>query len=205
MNKLSDNWNNRYSSDEYVYGELPNEYLKEQLKKLPPGKILFPGEGEGRNAVYAAQMGWEVCAYDISSVGKTKAKKLAAKHNVQLDYRVGEIKNLNYQKEQFDAVALIYLHLPKNERSRFQDSIYSILRPGGIVIAELFSDKHIEYQKKNTSVGGPRNIELLYSIEDIETVFNKYTFFELKEEEIELKEGDFHNGTTSVIRFVGWK
>jgi SAM-dependent methyltransferase len=205
MSKLADNWNCRYLSKEYVYGKLPNNYLKEQLNKLSPGKILFPGEGEGRNAIHAARMGWEVSAYDISAVGKMKAEKLAVKHNVNIDYKVGEIHNLIYPKEHFDVVALIYLHLAKNERKVLSDSIYNLLRPGGIVIAELFSEKHIEYQKKNSSVGGPRDISLLFSIQDIQNDFIKYNILELKEEEIELSEGAYHSGTASVIRFVGQK
>lgn len=205
MNKLSDIWDSRYSSDDYVYGELPNNYLKEQLKVLPPGKMLFPGEGEGRNAVYAARLGWEVWAYDISSVGKMKAEKLATKHNVKLNYKLGEIQNLDYQKEHFDTVALIYLHLPKDESRVLIDSIYNLLRPGGVVIAELFSKKHIEYQKIKSNVGGPRDIDMLYSIEEIKSDFEKFSFVELKEEEIELLEGDFHKGTASVIRFVARK
>lgn len=205
MNKIADNWNNRYASDEYVYGELPNNYLQEQLKKLPAGKILFPGEGEGRNAVFAAQIGWEVGAYDISPVGKMKAEKLAAKYNVQIDYRVGEIQSLGYQKEQFDVVALIYLHLAKDERNLLYDSIYHVLRPGGLVIAELFSKNHVEYQKKNRNVGGPGNKDFLYSLQDIKSGFNKYSILELKEVEIELQEGTGHSGTASVIRFVGKK
>ncbi len=205
MNKIADNWNNRYASDEYVYGELPNNYLQEQLKKLPAGKILFPGEGEGRNAVFAARIGWEVGAYDISPVGKMKAEKLAAKYNVQIDYRVGEIQSLGYQKEQFDVVALIYLHLAKDERNLLYDSIYHVLRPGGLVIAELFSKNHVEYQKKNRNVGGPGNKDFLYSLQDIKSGFNKYSILELKEVEIELQEGTGHSGTASVIRFVGKK
>ena len=205
MNKIVDNWNNRYSGDEYAYGELPNNYLQEQLKKLPAGKILFPGEGEGRNAVYAARMGWEVGAYDISPVGKMKAEKLAAKHHVQIDYSVGEIQHLDYQKEQFDVVALIYLHLAKDERRSLYDSIYHVLRPGGIVIAELFSKNHIEYQKKNRNVGGPGNIDFLYSIRDMKDEFHTYSILELEEVEIELQEGEYHNGTASVIRFIGRK
>lgn len=205
MSKMAKNWNIRYSGDEYVYGELPNNFLKEQLEKLSPGKILFPGEGEGRNAVYAAQMGWDVYAYDISSAGKMKADKLARKHNVQLNYRVGEIQNLNYLNEQFDVIALIYLHLPKVERVFLHDSIYELLRPGGLVIAELFSKKHIEYQKKNSNVGGPKDINLLYSVQDIKEDFNKFTIIELKDVEIDLLEGDYHNGTASVIRFIGRK
>lgn len=60
-----DRWNERYSKEEFAYGEEPNQYLKEQLEKLDVGKILFPAEGEGRNGVYAAKLGWNVFAFDI--------------------------------------------------------------------------------------------------------------------------------------------
>ena len=69
-------WNERYRQNEFAYGEEPNEFLKEQLAKLQPGSILFPAEGEGRNAVYAAQSGWQVSAFDISEEGKKKAERL---------------------------------------------------------------------------------------------------------------------------------
>ena len=60
-----DRWNERYSKEEFAYGEEPNQYLKEQLEKLAVGKILFAAEGEGRNGVYAAKLGWNVFAFDI--------------------------------------------------------------------------------------------------------------------------------------------
>ena len=70
---MQDFWNKRYKQKEYAYGEQPNRFFKEQIQNLSPGKALFPAEGEGRNAVYAAQLGWEVEAFDISEEGKNKA------------------------------------------------------------------------------------------------------------------------------------
>ena len=81
----TERWNDRYSNEEFAYGENPNNYLKEQLEKLPAGNILFPAEGEGRNAVFAAKLGWAVSAFDISDKGKKKALQLAAKNNVNID------------------------------------------------------------------------------------------------------------------------
>ncbi|EMM82692.1 thiopurine S-methyltransferase domain protein [Leptospira interrogans str. 2002000626] len=68
----TDRWNERYNKEEFAFGEQPNEYLKEQLEKLKIGTILFPAEGEGRNAVFAAKLGWNVSAFDISIEGKRK-------------------------------------------------------------------------------------------------------------------------------------
>ena len=84
-------WDERYANDEYAFGIQPNEYFKEQLEKFDAGTILLAAEGEGRNAVFAARLGWKVFAFDISSEGKKKALHLAEKNNVTIDYQVGEL------------------------------------------------------------------------------------------------------------------
>ncbi|MDX1604123.1 MAG: SAM-dependent methyltransferase, partial [Salinimicrobium sediminis] len=81
-------WNERYQREEYIYGKDPNEYLKAQLKNLTPGRILFPAEGEGRNAVHAAKKGWQVSAFDQSEEGRKKALRLAEAEGVEIDYTV---------------------------------------------------------------------------------------------------------------------
>jgi SAM-dependent methyltransferase len=198
-------WNERYRNAEYAYGEQPNEYLREKLKTLPAGTILFPAEGEGRNAVFAAKMGWTVSAFDISTEGQKKAFQLAKRNGVTLDYQVGELQNLNYTPEQFDAIALIYAHFPTNIKSVYHQMLNKYVRPGGIVIFEAFSKAHIHYNTLNASVGGPKDIGMLFSMDEIKADFHNYDILELVEQEIELKEGLFHNGTGSVIRFVGRK
>lgn len=198
-------WNERYRHDEYAYGILPNNYLKEQLEELPPGKILFPAEGEGRNAVYAASLGWQVFAFDISIEGKNKAMKLAEKNQVTIDYQVGELSVLNLQPNQFDTIALIYAHFPANIKSVYHKQMEKYLRPGGMIIFEAFSKNHLHYQAKNENVGGPKDIDSLFSIDEIQADFPNYEIVELEEKEIELNEGLFHKGFGSVIRFLGRK
>ena len=204
-NAWVDRWNDRYSRDEFAYGELPNNYLKEQLEKLRVGKILFPAEGEGRNAVFAAKMGWTVSAFDISMEGKNKALKLAEKNQVTLDYQVGELQTLHYSNEQFDAIALIYAHFPAAIKSLYHNTLKNYLRKGGTIIFEAFSKKHIDYLAKNENMGGPKDIGSLFSKDEINADFAGYEIFELEEKEIDLNEGIYHNGKGSVIRFVGRK
>jgi 2-polyprenyl-3-methyl-5-hydroxy-6-metoxy-1,4-benzoquinol methylase len=201
----TDRWNDRYSSEEFAYGTAPNKYLKEQLEKLKTGSILFPAEGEGRNAVFAAQLGWKVSAFDISAEGKNKALKLAEANNVVIDYQVGELETLNYQAEQFDVIALIYAHFPAAIKSSIQQTLETYLRKNGVIIFEAFSKKHLEYLAINDKVGGPKDIESLFSIEEIQSDFPDYEIIQLEEKVIELNEGLFHNGKGSVIRFVGKK
>jgi len=204
-NPWTQRWDDRYSKQEFAYGEEPNNYLKEQLEKLNPGTILFPAEGEGRNAVFAARIGWKADAFDISAEGKNKAIKLAEANNVTIGYQVGELESLDYQTEQFDAIALIYAHFPAEIKSAIHKTLHQYLRKGGIIIFEAFSKKHLEYLAKDDKVGGPKDIESLFSIEEIQTDFPDYEIIELEEKEIELNEGLFHNGKGSVIRFVGRK
>jgi SAM-dependent methyltransferase len=198
-------WNDRYSKEEFAYGEQPNNYLKEQLEKLAPGTILFPAEGEGRNAVFAAKLGWRVSAFDISDEGKNKANKLAEKNKVTIDYQIGELQTLNFNAGQFDAIALVYAHFPASIKSLYHKLFDTYLKRNGIIIFEAFSKKHIDYVTANEKVGGPKDLESLFSIEEILLDFPEYEIIELAEKEIELNEGIFHNGTGSVIRFVGRK
>jgi 2-polyprenyl-3-methyl-5-hydroxy-6-metoxy-1,4-benzoquinol methylase len=204
-NNWTQRWDNRYSSEEFAYGTAPNNYLKEQLEKLEPGRILFPAEGEGRNAVFAAKSGWKVAAFDISEEGKNKALKLAESSNITIEYQVGELETLHYQPEQFDAIALIYAHFPAEIKSAIHKTLETYLRKDGMIIFEAFSKKHLEYLAINDKVDGPKDIESLFSIQEIQADFPNYEIIALEEKEIELSEGLFHNGKGSVIRFVGRK
>ncbi len=109
-------------------------FFKEWLLKFEPGAILMPADGEGRNGVFAAQLGWEVTSFDLSTEGRSKALQLASEHNVAIEYIVGDLAQLKFEKETFDAVGLIYAHFAAEEKSIFHRQLNNYLRPGGIVI-----------------------------------------------------------------------
>lgn len=201
----ADFWNERYNESGFAYGKLPNEYLKEVLSISQPASILFPAEGEGRNAVFAAGLGWKVSAFDQSSEGKRKAEILADEHGFSLDYRVCSWQEAPFQPLEFDAIALIFAHMPAPEKSDFHKKMSGFLKPGGIIILEAFSKKQTEWQQKNPNAGGPREPEMLYSQEEILVDFSGFEILELKESVYELREGKYHNGFGSVVRFTGRK
>jgi SAM-dependent methyltransferase len=204
-NAWTEKWDQRYAEEEFAYGEQPNNFLQQQLSLLKPGKILFPAEGEGRNAVFAAGLGWAVSAFDISIEGQKKALKLAEKKQVTIDYQVGELQELNYTADQFDVIALIYAHFPANIKSLVHQTLDKYLNTGGLIIFEAFSKSHLNYLAKDEKMGGPRDIESLFSLEEIKRDFNNYEILELLETEIHLNEGPYHSGQGSAIRFVGRK
>jgi len=102
-------------------------------------------------------------------------------------------------------IALIYAHFPASIKSQLHKDLDQLLARGGTIIFEAFSKNHLEYLKKDEKVGGPKDIESLFSTEEIRLDFNNYEILELDEIEIQLNEGLYHNGLGSVIRFVGRK
>lgn len=205
-NQMKEIWNERYSSNEYAYGVEPNQYLKGAVEKYKlQGRVLFPGEGEGRNAVYAAKKGIESVAFDISVEGKNKAIKLAESENVSIHYEVGEFMDMDFEFNSFDGAVLIYSHFPPPIRSAYHKKIADLVKPDGLLILEGFSVGHLPLRESNPQVGGPNKIEMLYSKEGILQDFDEFEVVILEEVEIELNEGNFHNGVGRVIRFVGRK
>jgi len=189
-------WNERYSEAHYVYGKEPNQFFKQEIENITPGKMLLPGEGEGRNAVFAALKGWKVKAYDFSEQAKAKAMKMAKENKVEINYVVSSVEEVIYKQNEYDLAALIFVHFPSVVREKTHRAIVKALKPGGIILVEAFNKKQI----KNDS-GGPKEINSLYSIEDFENDFNGLYIEILSEHHIDLEEGSNHKGPADVIRF----
>jgi len=193
-------WDERFSTDEYIYGTEPNKFFREQLDKLPPGKILLLGEGEGRNAVYAAKSGWLVHAVDYSKVAKHKALNLAKYSGATIKYDVQEIQNYFPYKNFYDAAAIIFFHLNSLERKMLHHKLIDALAPEGIVIFEVY-----EKDQLGKTSGGPQSSEMLYSLDEIKNDFSELQTIFLKKENIILDEGNKHTGEASIIRYIGKK
>ena len=194
-------WNERYAQFQSVYGTAPNKFFKEQIQSLEPGNLLLPAEGEGRNAIYAASLGWKVSAYDYSEVAKTKTLETAASLGITtIDYQVMDLAMIDLPTEKYDAVALIYAHLPVKMRESFHQKCVNSLKPGGILIFEVFSKNQLGYRS-----GGPKVEEFLYSPEDLTADFSEMKIIQCEELVTTLDEGTFHRGPASVVRFIAMK
>ena len=198
-----DFWNERYAADDYAYGTEPNVFFAERLAGLPPGRLLLPAEGEGRNAVYAAQRGWEVVCFDTSSAGRDKALRLAARAGVTIDYRVGGLGDLDFKPASFDALGLIYAHFAPELRRDYHRRLADLLRPGGTLLLESFAKGHQAYNAANPTVGGPRSLPMLMEEAELRADFAEINPVELVTTEVELGEGAYHRGRGLVVRMVG--
>ena len=192
-------WDARFSSEEYVYGTAPNAFFAECLPKLKAGKIFLPAEGEGRNAVYAAGLHWEVVAMDFSKEGKEKALKLAQNHNVKIDYSVGDVLE-NPWCGPFDSIASFFLHLPKMQRKILHHKMIEELKPAGYIILEVFDVENI-----GMSNMGPKQAELLYTINELHEDFASLNILHCEKSKRKLSEGIFHDEEGITLRFLARK
>ncbi len=197
-------WNERYSQPEYAYGKAPNAFFREQISALTPGRLLLPAEGEGRNGVFAAGMGWQVSAFDYSTAAKEKALLLAKEQGVSIDYITADIDALPYEPASFDVIALIFAHFPAGVKHTCHKLWDHYLKPGGMVILEAFSKDHIRYNADGKA-GGPRDVDMLYDTSELLADFPGYEILLLDQIETHLSEGLYHNGLSSVVRFVAKK
>lgn len=198
---MYDFWEQRYREDGYAYGEKPNVFLKRVLDKLKPGKILLPAEGEGRNAIYAAINGWDVDAYDFSEKAIENASDFAKQHKVDINYMHRSHSDLDQYQQDYDAIGVIYAHLPNETRQQFHRQLLALLKPGGCFILEAFNTK----QLSNTS-GGPPDINMLYELDHIREDFESSCELEIIENVREpLDEGKYHVGSADFIRLLAIK
>jgi len=197
---MQNQWDERYARQEYIYGTEPNKFLKDQLTNLKPGKILFPAEGEGRNAVFAASLGWQTDAFDQSIEAQKKALQLADKKGVSIGYNIQLLDEWNPEPDQYDCIVLIFVHLPDGLRQQVHNSVIRALKPGGTLILEAFTLN----QLPRTS-GGPKTAELLFSEQQITSDFKELIFTKFEETQSLLDEGPLHQGLADVIQLIAIK
>jgi SAM-dependent methyltransferase len=192
-------WNERFAKEGYFYGTEPNRYLAAHIDALSgPKKILFLGEGEGRNAVYAARAGHAVTALDASDIGLAKADALARSfgHEITLIHTDLEIWE---PSESYDAVLCSFLHLPEPLRGDVYAKVLGALKSGGLFAGEFFS---IHQMPRTT--GGPKDETLLYTADALQSILVQHPcdILELAELDTELNEGRGHIGVASVVRMA---
>jgi hypothetical protein len=193
---MKDFWDERYSTGEYVYGLEPNAFFKQSIDKINPGIILLPYEGEGQNAVYAAQKGWKVVAFDQNPVARNKALHLAKTNKVEIEYVVTSVEDF-YTNLQFDVIALIYAHFPSFVRRLFHHRFGKFLNSEGVVILEAFNKKQLDYK-----TGGPPLDDLLYNEEWLRSDFRDLHVEYIQEHIVDISRGPWEGERAAVIRML---
>lgn len=193
-------WDQRFSEPGFKYGTEPNAFLRESAQRLNLGStVLVPGDGEGRNGVWLASQGHAVTSVDNSSVGLQKAQKLALENGVALKTALVDLADWSPEPASFDAVVLIYVHLPGSFRQRAHQALAKGLRPGGWLILEAFHPLQLSHQS-----GGPQDVDMLYTPEQLIAEFEGLVKPALAwQGQTTLAEGPGHQGLAHVTRWLG--
>ncbi len=195
-------WNQRFGSDDFIFGTAPNEWLREQAAVWRPGqRVLCVADGEGRNSVWLAQQGLQVDAYDIAEVGVAKARRFAAAQGVSVNYTVADCDAFDYGEARYDGVAAIFVQFADPAlRARLFAHIRRCLKPGGTLILQGYTPKQLEYK-----TGGPPFVSHLYTEALLREAFAGDELLALREYEAELTEGSQHKGRSALIGLVARK
>ncbi|HHW36617.1 MAG TPA: class I SAM-dependent methyltransferase [Bacillales bacterium] len=194
-------WDTRFQAENYIYGKNPNVFLAEFQKELQlTGDALAIAEGEGRNAVFLAEQGMNVTAWDYAEFGLEKTNKLAEERGVTVHTELIDLNEAIWEKEKWDEVVCIFGHFPKELRNKMLLEVKDAVKPGGYYITEVYSQKQIPYNS-----GGPRKLDLLYGPEEFLQTFVDWRIVHFFMGEVVRHEGELHNGLAHVIQFVGQK
>ncbi len=196
MNK----WDQRYSSQNFVYGTEPNTFLAQHAHLIPSGPCLSLADGEGRNGVYLATLGHPVTAVDSSIVGLEKAQTLAKQRGVSIESQHCDLAAFEFAPEAYTGIVSIFCHLPPELRQQVYRNCVSALRPGGVFILESYSPAQL-----GRGTGGPPTLELLNSVEDLKQDLDGLDFLIARETEREIIEGSLHTGRGCVAQIVATK
>ncbi len=194
-------WNEKFSKEGFMYGTECNVFIKDNIFLVPSkSSVLCLGEGEGRNAIYLAQQGYEVEAIDASDVGLAKLDKRAKEEGLVINSEVLDLKDWTPTKS-YDAIVASFLHLTEPLRTEVFSKACDSLKAGGHIIMEFFSKD--QFRDGFTS-GGPKDLELLYDVQELFPIFTRsdITIMQLSQEEDKLDEGRGHQGKASLIRVI---
>lgn len=194
-------WNTRFQAEHYLYGTEPNVFLLQMQKKLQlSGKALAIAEGEGRNAVFLAEYGMNVTAWDYAESGLAKTKMLAAERGVDVQTKLVDLNEAYWEQNHWDELVCIFGHFPEKLRQKTLGGVKKSVKPGGYFITEVYSQHQLPYKS-----GGPRDLELLYSPEEFLRTFSDWRIVHFFMGEAVRHEGELHNRLAHIIQFVGQK
>ncbi len=195
-------WDERYAGDGYLFGTEPNAFLVSQQSLLQSGmSCLAVADGEGRNGVWLAQQGLQVLSVEASGVALDKARKLAARRSVQIDFEQADIENWQWGENRFDVVAAIFIQFaPPPLRAQMFDNVKRCLKPGGLLLLQGYTPRQLDYK-----TGGPPVADNMYTEALLQECFSDMVWLHFAEHDSIIREGAGHYGMSALIDLVARK
>ena len=196
-------WNERFSTEGYVFGRAPAQFLTRQAALMPEGaEVLCVADGEGRNAVFLAGEGHRVTAFDVAPAALEKARALAEESGVEADFHQAGIEDWDWGRG-FDVVAGIFVQfVGPPEKRGFLQNMGRAVRPGGLLMLHGYVPRQRE---EGYRTGGPRDVANLYTVEELRLVYAGWEVLAAEDYDAELEEGEGHKGPSALVDFVARK
>jgi SAM-dependent methyltransferase len=193
-------WNQKYSAVEYLYGCVPNDFLKASYSLIPDGPVLSLAEGEGRNACFLASLGKEVTGVDFSVEAVKKAQKLAQSKELSASFIHADLAEYDPGKDRWAAIVSIFAHTNPSLRKVLHRKVIDALLPGGVFILEAYHPKQV-----GRGTGGPADPHFCMTTETLREELQGLDILHLRELSRNVVEGTGHTGEASVVQCVGRK
>ena len=157
-----EDWNRRYSKADLLWSATPNRFLVSEAEGLAPGRAIDLACGEGRNAMWLAELGWRVTAVDFSSVAIEKARRRAADEDLDVEFICSDLLEYEPDPSMYDLVLVLYLQLSGDERRIVLSRAASALAPSGTFLL-------VGHDRTNMTegVGGPSDPAVLYTPDEV--------------------------------------
>jgi SAM-dependent methyltransferase len=155
----AEEWDRRYAGQELVWSVTPNQFVAAELSDLTPRRAVDLAAGEGRNALWLAERGWDVTAVDFSRVALEKGRRLAG--DTPVEWVCADATTWTADAP-YDLVVIAYLQLPAEQRRAVVRAGFAALRPGGTFFLVAHDSTNIL-----EGTGGPQDPTVLMTAEDV--------------------------------------
>jgi SAM-dependent methyltransferase len=164
-------WDERYRSHGSLWSGKPNGYLVSQASELEPGAALDVGCGEGADAIWLAQRGWQVTAVDVSTVALQRGAAHAAQAGPgvaeRIDWRHADLMVWDPGPARYDLISAQYMHFPPPARDALFRRLAAALAPGGTLLVAGHHASDLQ-----TTIPRPAIPELFFTGDDIVAVLD---------------------------------
>ncbi|WP_104053133.1 MULTISPECIES: bifunctional 2-polyprenyl-6-hydroxyphenol methylase/3-demethylubiquinol 3-O-methyltransferase UbiG [unclassified Arthrobacter] len=132
--ETSDFWDRRYSERPALWSGQPNAALVSEVRGLKPGRVLDVGCGEGADAVWLAEQGWDVTALEVSNVALDRAARQADQRGVTVHWLHSGLVEAALPPASFDLVSAQYPALLRTDSNAAERALLRAVAPGGVLL-----------------------------------------------------------------------
>ena len=127
-------WDQRYAQMDALWSGRPNTVLVRETRGLQPGRALDVGCGEGADAVWLAEQGWDVTALEVSRVALDRAARHAGQRGVTIQWLHCGLVEAALPPASFDLVSAQYPALLRTGDNAAGLALLNAVAPGGILL-----------------------------------------------------------------------